>query len=157
MWSRSIYRRASERPHLDVSVPSVGDASLAPDGKDVVSILAHFAPRDREGGWDPAARADLGTSVIEALERVAPGTKSRIVACEVLSPAGIESRYGLTGGHIRHGEHALDQLLFMRPTRALARYATPIRGLYLGGSGSHSGGGVTCQPGRLAAQAILAS
>jgi phytoene dehydrogenase-like protein len=151
------YRRCSERPHLDVSVPSVGDASLAPAGKDVVSILAHFAPRDREGGWDSSARADLGTSVIEALERVAPGTKSRIVACEVLSPADIESRHALTGGHIRHGEHALDQLLFMRPTRALARYATPIRGLWLGGSGSHPGGGVTGQPGRLAAQAILAS
>jgi phytoene dehydrogenase-like protein len=149
------YRRCSERPHLDVSVPSVGDPSLAPEGKDVVSILAHFAPRDLEGGWDEAARTALGAGVLEALERVAPGTRERVVACEVLSPADIEGRYGLTGGHVGHGEHALDQLLFMRPTRALARYATPIRGLYLGGSGSHPGGGVTCRPGMLAARAIL--
>lgn len=150
------YRRSPEQPHLDVSVPSVGDPSLAPPGKDVVSILAHFAPYDREGGWDADARTRLGESVIETLERVAPGTRERIVACEVLCPPDIESRYGATGGHVAHGEHALDQLLFMRPTRALAHYATPIRGLYLGGSGSHPGGGVTGRPGMLAARALLA-
>jgi len=149
------YRACSERPHLDVSVPSVGDASLAPEGKDVVSILAHCAPHDLEGGWSDEASARFADAVIEALERVAPGTKQRIVAREVLSPADIEARYGLTGGQIQHGEHALDQLLFMRPAPALARYKTPIEGLYLGGSGSHPGGGVTCQPGALAAQTIL--
>ncbi len=149
------YRACSERPHLDVSVPSAMDASLAPEGKDVVSILAHCAPYDLEGGWSDGARAKFGDAVVEALERVAPGTRERIVAREVLSPFDIADRYGLTGGHVHHGEHALDQLLFMRPTPALARYATPIEGLYLGGSGSHPGGGVTCGPGALAAQAIL--
>ena len=91
------------------------------------------------------------------LEGAAPGTRSKILAREILSPVDLEQRYGLTGGHIHHGEHALDQLLSMRPTPALARYETPIAGLYLGGSGSHPGGGVTCQPGALAAQAILES
>jgi phytoene dehydrogenase-like protein len=150
------YRVCSERPHLDVCVPSALDASLAPDGKDVVSILAHCAPHDLAGGWSSEARERFGDSVIDALERVAPGTKERIVAREILSPSDIERRFGLTGGHIHHGEHALDQLLFMRPTPGLAHYATPIGGLYLGGSGSHPGGGVTCRPGALAAQAILA-
>jgi len=149
------YRACSERPHLDVSVPSVDDPSLAPAGKDVVSILAHAAPYDLEGGWSAEATDRFGDAVIDALERVAPGTRARIVAREILSPADLERRYGLTGGHIHHGEHALDQLLFMRPTPKLARYRTPIAGLYLGGSGSHPGGGVTCQPGALAAEAIL--
>lgn len=149
------YRTCSEKPHLDVSVPSVGDPSLAPEGKDVVSILAHFAPCDVEGGWTDEMTTRFGDAVIEVLESVAPGTRSKILAREVLSPAALEARYGLTGGHIFHGEHALDQLLFMRPTPALAHYATPIGGLYLGGSGSHPSGGVTCQPGALAAQAIL--
>jgi phytoene dehydrogenase-like protein len=149
------YRTCSQRPHLDVSVPSVGDASLAPAGKDVVSILAHFAPYDLEGGWTDEARTRFGDAVIEVLESVAPGTRDAILAREILSPVDLEERYGLTGGHIHHGEHALDQLLFMRPTPALAQYATPIGGLYLGGSGSHPSGGVTCQPGALAAQAIL--
>ncbi len=149
------YRTCSKKPHLDVSVPSVGDASLAPDGKDVVSILAHFAPHNLEGGWTEDAKASFGDAVIEVLEGAAPGTKNQIVAREVLSPLDLKDRYGLTGGHVHHGEHALDQLLFMRPTPALARYRTPIAGLYLGGSGSHPGGGVTCQPGALAAKAIL--
>ncbi len=149
------YRRCSEKPHLDVSVPSVTDATLAPEGKDVVSILAHCAPHDLDGGWSAEASARFGDAVVEALESVAPGTRQRIVAREVLCPLDIERRHGITGGHIHHGEHALDQLLFMRPTSALARYATPIAGLYLGGSGSHPGGGVTCRPGALAAQAIL--
>ncbi len=149
------YRACSQRPHLDVSVPSVNDPSLAPAGKDVVSILAHAAPYDLEGGWTSKTSAQFGDAVVEALERVAPGTRDKIVACEILNPADLEERYGLTGGHIHHGEHALDQLLFMRPTPKLARYKTPIEGLYLGGSGSHPSGGVTCQPGALAAEAIL--
>jgi len=75
----------------------------------------------------------------------------------VLTPADLERRYRLTGGHIHHGEHALDQLLFMRPTVDCAEYTTPVRGLFLGGSGSHPGGGVTCAPGALAARAVLKS
>lgn len=75
---------------------------------------------------------------------------------EVLTPADIEARYGVTGGHIHHGEHALDQLL-VRPCPEAARYATPLAGLYLGGSGSHPGGGVTGAPGALAAKAVLAA
>ncbi len=149
------YRTCSEKPHLDVSIPSVGDASCAPDGKDVVSILAHFAPHNLEGGWTEDAKASFGDAVIDVLEGAAPGTKNQILAREVLTPPDLEDRYGLTGGHIHHGEHALDQLLFMRPTPALARYRTPFEGLYLGGSGSHPGGGVTGQPGALAAQTIL--
>ncbi len=149
------YCRSSERPLLDVCVPSIGDPSLAPEGKDVVSILAHSAPYDLEGGWDDAARERFAEAAIEVLECAAPGTRKRILAFEVLSPSDIEERYGLGGGHIHHGEHALDQLFFMRPTPALARYRTPIQGLYLGGSGSHPGGGVTGRPGALAAQTIL--
>jgi phytoene dehydrogenase-like protein len=149
------YRRCSERPHLDISVPSVTDATLAPEGKDVVSILAHCAPYDLDGGFGGEASARFGDAVVDTLERVAPGTRQRIVAREVLGPVDIEHRYGAGGGHIHHGEHALDQLLFMRPTSALARYSTPVAGLYLGGSGSHPGGGVTCRPGALAARAIL--
>jgi phytoene dehydrogenase-like protein len=149
------YRACSERPHLDVSIPSVNDPSLAPAGKDVVSILAHAAPYHLDGGWSGEVSERFGDAVVEMLEGVAPGTRAKIIAREVLSPADLEDRYGITGGHIHHGEHALDQILFMRPTSKLARYKTPIAGLYLGGSGSHPGGGVTCQPGALAAEAIL--
>ena len=78
------------------------------------------------------------------------GVTEAIVARQVLSPADLAKRYGLVQGHVLHGEHALDQLI-LRPTPECARYHTPIRGLYLCGSGSHPGGGITCGPGALAA------
>ncbi|MFB3117378.1 MAG: phytoene desaturase family protein, partial [Myxococcota bacterium] len=90
------YRACSQRPHLDVSVPSVNDPSLAPAGKDVVSVLAHAAPYNLEGGWSGETSERFGDAVVEVLERVAPGTRAKIVAREVLSPADLEDRYGLT-------------------------------------------------------------
>jgi len=151
------YRGFSKRPVLDVRVPSQQDDSLCPDGHSVVSLMVHFAARELEGGWNDAQRDALGDAAISELERYCPGVRDKIVAREVLTPADLERRYRLTGGHIHHGEHALDQLLFMRPTVDCAEYTTPVRGLFLGGSGSHPGGGVTCAPGALAARAVLKS
>ncbi len=86
--------------------------------------------------------------------RYSPELPGQVVARRVLTPVDIETRYGVTGGHIHHGEHALDQMV-VRPVPQCARYATPIGGLYLCGSGSHPGGGLTGGPGTLAAEAIL--
>ncbi len=80
-----------------------------------------------------------------------------MVSGELLAPPDLEAEYALPGGHLHHGEHAPDQLLFLRPTQYLSRYATPIEGLFLGSSGGHPGGGVTGMPGRLAARAALAA
>ncbi len=151
------YRRFSERPVLEVFQPSVAEPGWAPAGRHLASVLVAYAPHDLEGGWTDAARAALGEAVRVALERFDPEVRAKLVAMEVLTPADLESRYGLAGGHLHHGEHALDQLLFMRPTPETARYATPIAGLFLAGSGSHPGGGVTGVPGWLAAGAVLAS
>ncbi len=95
--------------------------------------------------------------MVKSLARYTPSLAKRIVGREVLVPTDIEKRYGLTGGHLHHGEHFLDQLYSMRPNADCAGYATPIRGFFLCGSGSHPGGGLTCQPGKLAAEAILAA
>jgi phytoene dehydrogenase-like protein len=149
------YREVSPRPHLEIRVPSVADPGLAPAGHHVVSILASYAPHDVAGGWTEQRRADFLESVLATLERHAPDVRRLIVAQELLTPADLEARYALTGGQLHHGEPALDQLLVMRPTPSAARYATSVPGLYLGGSGSHGGGGVTFTPGLLAAAAAL--
>jgi phytoene dehydrogenase-like protein len=149
------YRRFSERPHLEIRVPTAADPGLAPAGHHVVSILASFAPYALDGGWTPEARERLGDAVIAALERHAPGVRGRIVAREVLTPADLETRFALTGGQLHHGELALDQLLVMRPTPSASGYRTPLPGLFLGGSGSHPGGGVRPTAGLLAAEAVL--
>jgi phytoene dehydrogenase-like protein len=149
------YRRFSERPFLEVFQPSVAESGWAPAGQHVAAVLVGYAPRDLDGGWSEASRAALGEAIRVALERWDPEVRAKLLAMEVLAPADLEARFGASGGHLHHGEHALDQLLFMRPTPETARYATPIPGLYLGGSGSHPGGGITGVPGWLGAGAVL--
>ncbi|HEX3128867.1 MAG TPA: NAD(P)/FAD-dependent oxidoreductase [Thermoanaerobaculia bacterium] len=150
------YRRFSERPHLEIRVPTVASPSLAPAGHHVVSILASFAPYTLDGGWTDEAREQLGDAVLAVLEKHAPGVRSRLVAKEILTPADLETSFALTGGQLHHGELALDQLLMMRPVPSAPRYQTTVPGLFLGGSGSHPGGGVRPTAGLLAAEAVLA-
>lgn len=149
------YRQFSPRPHLEVRVPTVSDSSLAPEGHHVVSILASFAPYDLDGGWSAEARHALGERVISRLAERAPALRERIVAREVLTPRDLEAELALTGGQLHQGEIALDQLLVMRPAPSAARYATSVPGLYLGGAGSHPGGGARPTAGLLAAEALL--
>jgi phytoene dehydrogenase-like protein len=149
------YREISVRPHLEVRVPTVADPGLAPAGHHVASILVSYAPHDLAGGWSEARRSDLLALALATLEGHAPDLRRRLVAHQVLTPADLESEYRLTGGQLHHGEPALDQLFVLRPTPSAARYATSVAGLYLGGSGCHPGGGVTCAPGLLAAETML--
>ena len=151
------YRQISPRPHLEIRVPTVHDASLAPSGHHVVSILVSYAPIDLAGGWDARRNAELLDSVLARLAPLAPRLASRIVGAQVLSPADLAREFALTGGQLHHGEPALDQMLVMRPTPSAARYRTPVPGLWLGGSGSHGGGGVNPAAGLLAAEALLAA
>jgi phytoene dehydrogenase-like protein len=148
------YGRFSERPVLDIHLPSLVMPDLAPEGHSVVSILAHFAPLELKNKWDYTERERLGEVVIDTLSQYATGMRSSIEGYEILTPADMEVRYGTSGGHIHHGEHALDQFL-VRPSPECARYETPIKGLFQCGSGSHPGGGITCAPGALAARTIM--
>jgi phytoene dehydrogenase-like protein len=148
------YGRMSDRPWLEVTLPSLSDPSLASAGQHVLSIYAQYAPyRLRDGNWE-SSRETLRDLVIARLSEVMPDVTSRIVSAEVLTPLDLERRYGLTGGHIFHGEHTLDQLYAMRPVLGWAQHRTPIRGLYLCGAGTHPGGGVTGAPGTHAARVI---
>jgi phytoene dehydrogenase-like protein len=100
-------------------------------------------------------RDTLAATVIRTLDRYAPGIGQLIEGRRVLTPADLEAVYGLTGGHIYHGEPALDQLFTMRPVLGWAQYRTPIEGLFLCGSGTHPGGGLTAAAGQNAAREIL--
>jgi phytoene dehydrogenase-like protein len=147
------YGQFSAEPILDIHIATVSNPDLAPPGHSVVSILVHFVPYRLQPQWDQDQTEKLGDTVVATLSQYAPAVSQAIVAREVLSPVDLEARYGLVRGHILHGEHALDQLI-LRPTPECARYQTPIKGLYLCGSGSHPGGGITCGPGALAASVI---
>jgi phytoene dehydrogenase-like protein len=126
-------------PALSVAIPTLVDPSLAPDRKHVLSVTVHHAPYALTGGWNGAAASELGAHVTGMLSSVFPDIRERVLHQWVLTPADLESRYGCTEGNLSHGELALDQFLFMRPLPSCARYATPIPGFSLCGTGSHPG------------------
>ena len=149
------YGEFSPQPFLDVMIPSVSDPSLAPLGRHVMSICMQYAPlRLASGDWK-SRREALSRVVIETLSAYAPNLPGLVLESEVITPQDLEDVYSLTGGHIFHGELSLDQLFTMRPLLGYARYRTPLRGLYLCGSGTHPGLGLTGASGANAAREIL--
>lgn len=151
----SKYGEFSRAPYLDISIPSILDDSLAPAGKHVMSIHAQFAPYKLKSGDWTQQREALADTVVKTLAAYAPDLPGKILARQTLTPRDLEETYGLTGGHPYHGELALDQLFTMRPLLGWARYRTPVKGLYLCGSGTHPGNGVTGISGANAAREIL--
>jgi len=151
----SKYGEFSKAPYLDVTIPTILDPSLAPDGKHVLSAYVQFAPfKLKAGNWE-TRRKELGETVIKTLAAYAPNLPGLVEAMQVITPLDLETSYGFTGGHIFHGELALDQLFTMRPILDWARYKTPIRGLFLCGSGTHPGNGLTGASGANAAREII--
>lgn len=149
------YGDYSPRPYLDITIPSLMDSSLAPSGAHVMSINAQFAPyKLKEGDWT-SRREELGDTVINMLSEYAPQLKELIVQRQVITPLDLEQEYGLSGGHIFHGEQSLDQFFVFRPLIGWAQYRTPIPGLYMCGAGTHPGGGVTGGPGANASREII--
>ena len=139
-------------PIVEMLIPSTLDDSLAPKGAHVASLFCqHFAP---ETDWGNR-RQEAIDRIFDVVEAHAPGFRRSVVAHSALTPADLESRFGLTGGDIFHGRLSLDQLWSARPVLGHADYRTPMRGLYLCGSGAHPGGGVTGAPGHNCAREIL--
>ena len=154
-WDDAKYGRPSERPLLELTVPTMYDPSLAPPGKHIMGIFLQYAPYTlREGTWDEL-REPFGDRVVALIEEYAPGFGKLIEHRQVLSPLDLERRFGITGGNIFHGEMSLDQMFVMRPVAGWARYRTPVRGFFLCGSGAHPGGGVMGAPGYNCAREML--
>jgi phytoene dehydrogenase-like protein len=148
------YGEISPQPWLEIALPSVIDTSLASGGRHVASIYAQFAPRHlRHGEWRDR-RADLYQAVVDAIAPHAPDLSSLVIDREVLTPEDLESEWGLSGGHLFHGEPALDQSWMARPLLGWSQYRTPIDGLYLASAGTHPGGGLTGTSGWLAARTV---
>lgn len=149
------YGQLPEEPWLEISIPSIGSPDLAPDGRHVVSAYVLFAPYELRGTtWD-SEREKFADRATQRIETYAPGFTRSILARQVITPLDLEREYGLTGGHIFHGELALDQLLVGRPLPGWSRYQTPIPNLYLCGAGTHPGTGLDGRSGYLAAAEIL--
>jgi len=153
-FDESKYGNFSRQPYLEATIPSLTDPTLAPEGKHVMSIYMQYAPYKLKGSWEEQREA-LGQTVVQTLTQYAPNLPELILAQKIITPLDLEETYGLTGGQIFHGDLALDQFFTMRPLLDWARYRTPIQNLFLCGSGTHPGAGLTGGSGMNAAREIL--
>ncbi|MBX3421352.1 MAG: NAD(P)/FAD-dependent oxidoreductase [Pirellulaceae bacterium] len=155
-YADALCGRPSDKPILEITMPTSVDRTIAPEGKHILSMFVQYAPYRLQPGlaWDDI-KEDFGRRCVELLGQYAPNIPGCIEHMQVLSPLDIERIYGLTGGNIFQGAMTMNQLYLMRPVPGWSDHRTPLRGLYLCGAASHPGGGVMGACGRNAAQAIL--
>jgi len=153
-FNHAKYREYSRNPIVEITIPSVHDSSLAPEGKHVLSAVVQYAPHNLKEGWSEG-NDQFRNLVINLIEGYAPGLKQLIISSELLTPADLEAKFGTKAGHWHHGELALDQFLMLRPIPGMSQYSTPIDGLYLCSAGSHPGGNVTGLAGHNCAKTVI--
>ena len=153
-WQDAVRGTPAEVPYIEVEVPSAIDPTLTDDGSVILTMFTQYGPWSEEG-WPDGAREAYGRRCLDILAEHAPNVRDALVEMEVLAPPDLERIFGLEGGSIFQGEQDLAQMAFMRPCPELARYATPVGGLYLCGAGTHPGGGVIAASGHNAAQRVL--
>ena len=152
-WKRG---RWSDDPFVESVIPSAWDPTVAPAGQHWMSNFIQYCPPQlADGPWTPEKRDAFGQTVIDKIERYSPGFKDLIVHMEVRTPHEIENEIGLTEGNIFQGELTIDQLFFNRPFPGYGQYRMPVRNLYMCGSSTHPGGGVSAVCGANAAREIL--
>jgi phytoene dehydrogenase-like protein len=147
----------SKRPIVEMLIPSTLDDSLAPPGQHVASLFCqHVAPvLPNHASWD-THREEVADLMIDLVNSHAPNFKASVLGRQIMSPLDLERTFGLIGGDIFHGALSLDQLFSARPMLGHGDYRGPLHGLYMCGSGTHPGGGVTGAPGHNAAREIIA-
>jgi phytoene dehydrogenase-like protein len=147
----------SKKPIVEVLIPSTLDETLAPKGAHVASLFCqHVAPELPDGkSWDDH-REEVADLMIKTVDEYAPGFAASVLGRQINSPLDLERTFGLIGGDIFHGALSLDQLFSARPMLGYADHRSPVKGLYICGSGTHPGGGVTGAPGHNAAGVVVA-
>ena len=149
------YGNSPSDPVMELSIPTLENPGLAPDGAHVLSVQIMYTPHNHGENWSEQSRDALVQKTIDTIARYAPDIRQLIVSHELLTPTDLADKFHVDGGHWHHGDFAFDQLLMMRPTHGAAQYRTPIEGLFLCGAGSHPAGDVTGMPGHNAAKEIL--
>ena len=144
----------SHRPVIEMLVPSTIDTTLAPPGRHVASLFCQQFDPGLGSYWNDH-KENVADRIIETVNAYAPNFKSSIIGRQVLSPWDLEQVFGLTGGDIFHGRLSLEQLFSARPRLGMGQYRTPFKNLFMCGSGTHPGGGVSGIPGHNAAREIL--
>jgi phytoene dehydrogenase-like protein len=153
-YNHAKYAEFSEKPVMEITVPTLNDSALAPAGQHVLSAVVQFAPYELKEGWQNGRQRFLDKA-LAVLEECAPGLRESIVGSELLTPLDMAREFRSSGGHWHHVDLAFDQFLMVRPVPGAAQHRTPLDGLFLCGAGCHPGGGVMGVAGRNAAQQVL--
>ena len=156
-YDQAKYGEFSTRPYINIVVPSLTDPTLAPPGKHVMSCFVQYAPYEIKEGpeyW-PQLAEKFGDTVQDTIREYVPDIDSLVEYRQVVTPWDLQETFGLTEGNIFQGELTLEQLLFQRPISGYAKYKTPIKNLWMSGSGTHPGGGIMGSGGELSAKSIL--
>jgi phytoene dehydrogenase-like protein len=151
-WHSAEAQGYAAQPIVEMLIPSVVDGTLAPSGAHVASLFCQqFKP---QADWS-ALKEFAVQAIFDVVQSYCPNFRDALLGWRALSPADLESEFGLVGGDIFHGQLSLDQLFSMRPLMGYAKYRGPLKRLYHCGSGAHPGGGVTGAPGHNAAREIV--
>ena len=154
-WDEAKYGGVSSEPYIEAVFPTVFEPELAPEGRHIALCFTQFGAYELRGrSWEEEREA-YGKTVIRTLGAYCPNLEGAVEEVEVLAPPDIEERLGLLGGSIFEGEMAPDQLFSLRPIPGYGDYRTPVKGLYVCGSGTHPGGGVIAVPARNAARVLV--
>ncbi|MBF89184.1 MAG: hypothetical protein CMG75_05865 [Candidatus Marinimicrobia bacterium] len=150
------YGYPTDQPYIEFTIPSLINSDFAPSNKHVLSASIQYCPYHlRKNKWSSKLKNEVMNNVIKTIEKVSPEFSSSIEYSNILTPLDIENEFGLTEGNLNHGEMTLDQFMFMRPLISASNYKTPIKNLFLCGSGTHPGGGLHGTNGYNAATTIL--
>lgn len=156
-WEEALRGYPSTEPMIEMYLQTATDSSLAPPGRHILSLFVQYFPYNLAPGLDIDIERELfADRVIAIIGRYAPNVPGSILHRQILTPRDLEARFGLTGGHIFHGDLLPPNLWDTRPDAGCHGARTPYSGLYLCGSGAHPGGCVYGAPGYNAAQAVLA-
>ncbi len=154
-WEECMNGYPSEDPWFMLHIQSLTDPSLAPPGKHAMTVYIQYAPYDlKEGTWEEE-KGRFTNRCIDVLSEYIPNLKDIILDHVLFGPRDIEERFYLTESTMHHGWMMPDQMFSYRPIAGWSDYRTPVRNLYLCGSGAHPGGGVTGAPGHNAAQELI--
>jgi len=153
-FNHSKYKECSENPVFEITMPSLHNSALAPEGHHVMSVNVAFVPYELDGGWEEQ-KSTFAYKLISQLSQYAPNLKPLVVDHEFITPRDIEEQFHAVKGHWHHGDLTIHQSFMMRPLHGAAQYDTPVDGLFLCGAGSHPGGGLTGLPGHHAAKRVL--
>ncbi|KAB2886119.1 MAG: NAD(P)/FAD-dependent oxidoreductase, partial [Kofleriaceae bacterium] len=151
----AVAGRPAARPFADICIPSVFDPTLAPPGKHVMSMFTQWVPHAYAAAPHAAELEAYADRLVARMEALAPGFTASILGRQIIGPHEMETRFGLVGGNIFHGELSASQLFHMRPAPGYADFTTPVRGLYQASSATHGGGGVTGIPALQVVKRIL--